>query len=132
MRNLGTLLAVLVVTAAPLAAETWTNVPVIDTNCLAKVKADPDKHPVSCALQCAKGGYGLLMTDGTYLKFDARGEREDPGRAQGDEEDQHDPGDGRGRTGRREHQGQVRQARLTTTPGAAATPFRRSRVVESA
>jgi hypothetical protein len=73
MRNLGTLLAVLVVTAAPLAAETWTNVPVIDTNCLAKVKADPDKHPVSCALQCAKGGYGLLLTDGTYLKFDAPG-----------------------------------------------------------
>src|SRR5262245_32842807 len=73
MRTLGTLLGGLVVTAAPLAAETWTNVPVIDTSCLAKVKSDPDKHPVSCALQCAKGGYGLLLTDGTYLKFDAAG-----------------------------------------------------------
>ncbi len=73
MRKLATLLGVLVLTAAPLAAETWTNVSVIDSNCLAKVKADPDKHPVSCALQCAKGGYGLLLKDGTYLKFDAAG-----------------------------------------------------------
>jgi hypothetical protein len=55
------------------AAETWTNVPVIDTQCLAKVKADPDKHPTRCALQCSKGGYGLIAEDGTYLKFDAAG-----------------------------------------------------------
>src|SRR5262245_33923451 len=73
MRNLATPFAVLLLAAAPLAAETWTNVSVIDTNCLAKVKADPDKHPVSCALQCAKGGYGLRLKDGTYLKFDAAG-----------------------------------------------------------
>jgi hypothetical protein len=73
MRKLGTLFGVLALAAAPLAAETWTNVSVIDSNCLAKVKADPDKHPVSCALQCAKGGYGLLLKDGTYLKFDAAG-----------------------------------------------------------
>jgi len=61
--------------ALPLAAtaETWKNVPVIDTSCLAKVKADPDKHTTACALQCAKGGYGLVATDGTYLKFDATG-----------------------------------------------------------
>src|SRR5262249_16664007 len=59
--------------AAPLAAETWTGVSVIDTKCLSKVKADPDKHPVACALQCSKGGYGLLTKDGSYLKFDAAG-----------------------------------------------------------
>src|SRR6185436_17809857 len=65
----------LAVTSLPLvaAAETWKNVSVIDTLCLAKVKADPDKHPRTCALQCAKGGYGLLTTDGAYLKFDAAG-----------------------------------------------------------
>jgi len=73
MKKLEMLVGALVLTAVPLAAETWTNVPVIDTSCLAKVKADPDKHPVSCALQCAKGGYGLLLKDGTYLKFDAAG-----------------------------------------------------------
>jgi len=55
------------------AAETWKDVPVIDGNCLSKVKADPDKHTVKCALQCVKGGYGLLTTDGNYIKFDASG-----------------------------------------------------------
>jgi VCBS repeat-containing protein len=61
--------------AVPLtaAAETWKNVAVIDTQCVAKVKADPDKHTKQCALQCAKGGYGLLTEEGTYLTFDAPG-----------------------------------------------------------
>jgi len=61
--------------ALPLAAaaETWKDVPVIDGMCVSKVKADPDKHTMQCALQCAKGGYGLLTTDGTYLKFDKEG-----------------------------------------------------------
>jgi hypothetical protein len=55
------------------AAETWSNVSVVDTLCLEKVKADPDKHPKACALKCEKGGYGVLTTDGKYLKFDAAG-----------------------------------------------------------
>ncbi len=54
-------------------AETWANVPVIDTLCVSKVKADPDKHTTECALKCVKGGYGLLTADGAYLKFDAPG-----------------------------------------------------------
>lgn len=55
------------------AAETWRDVPVVDTLCLSKVKADPDAHTTQCALQCVKGGYGLIAEDGTYLKFDAAG-----------------------------------------------------------
>ena len=55
------------------AAETWRDVPVVDTLCVSKVKKDPDKHTTQCALQCVKGGYGLLTTDGAYLKFDATG-----------------------------------------------------------
>jgi hypothetical protein len=55
------------------AAETWKDVPVIDTFCLSKVKAEPDKHTKACALQCAKGGYGILTSDGTYLRFDTTG-----------------------------------------------------------
>jgi hypothetical protein len=55
------------------AAETWKSVSVIDTQCVSKVKADPDKHTTECALKCQKGGYGLLTTDGTYLKFDDEG-----------------------------------------------------------
>ena len=68
-----TILAALLALPMAAAAETWKNVPVIDTSCLSKVKADPDKHTTACALQCAKGGYGLLATDGSYLKFDAAG-----------------------------------------------------------
>lgn len=55
------------------SAEEWKGVSVVDTNCLEKVKADPDKHPRSCALKCEKGGYGVLTSDGKYLKFDAAG-----------------------------------------------------------
>lgn len=55
------------------AADTWKNVTVIDTLCLSKFKADPDKHTTQCALQCVKGGYGLISADGAYLTFDAAG-----------------------------------------------------------
>ena len=55
------------------AAETWKNVPVVDTHCVSKVKSAPDTHTKECALQCHKGGYGLLDADGRYLKFDAAG-----------------------------------------------------------
>jgi hypothetical protein len=69
------LVTALVLMGLPLlaAAETWKGVSVIDTQCVSKVKADPDKHTAKCALQCQKGGYGLLTTDGTYLKFDDEG-----------------------------------------------------------
>jgi hypothetical protein len=68
-------MAILGLLALPLtaAAETWKDVSVIDTACLAKVKADPDKHTTECALKCSKSGYGLLTTDGSYLKFDPGG-----------------------------------------------------------
>jgi hypothetical protein len=54
-------------------AESWKDVAVVDTNCIGKVKANPDAHTTKCALQCQKGGYGLITADGTYLKFDAAG-----------------------------------------------------------
>ena len=55
------------------AADTWTNVSVIDTLCLVKFKDNPDSHTTQCALQCVKGGYGLIDAKGTFLKFDAAG-----------------------------------------------------------
>ena len=58
------------------AAETWENVPLVDHNCLEKVKADPDKHETSCLTMCAKSGYGVLTSDGTWLKFDKTGNEE--------------------------------------------------------
>jgi len=55
------------------SADTWKNVSLIDGGCLSKVKADPDKHTKQCAIQCSKTGYGILTSDGTYLKFDEAG-----------------------------------------------------------
>jgi hypothetical protein len=55
------------------APETWNNVPLVDANCSAKVKANPDAHTRSCALQCSKSGYGILAADGTFLRFDSTG-----------------------------------------------------------
>jgi hypothetical protein len=55
------------------AAETWTNVTLIDANCSAKMKAEPDKHTVQCALHCADSGLGILTADGSFLKFDNAG-----------------------------------------------------------
>ncbi len=54
-------------------AETWKNVPVVDNNCAAKVKADPDSHTRTCALQCAKSGFGIVTSDGNFLKLDDAG-----------------------------------------------------------
>ena len=56
-------------------ADTWTGVPVVDNKCYADVKADPDSHTRECALQCAKSGYGIIASDGTYLKFDDAGNK---------------------------------------------------------
>lgn len=55
------------------AAENWSNVPIIDSHCAAKAKANPDAHPRDCALMCAKSGYGIIDKSGNYLKFDAEG-----------------------------------------------------------
>jgi hypothetical protein len=74
MKRLAIALLGVAALATGAAAEEWKNVSVIDTHCLEKVKKDPDAHPTSCALQCVKGGYGILTTDGTFLKFDAAGD----------------------------------------------------------
>lgn len=71
------LLLVAALAAFPLAAqaEVWKNVSLLDTMCSSKEKVakDPDAHPTSCALQCAKSGYGIVTSEGKYLKFDKAG-----------------------------------------------------------
>jgi hypothetical protein len=57
----------------PLHAETWKSLPLMDGHCIGKMAKDPDAHPRSCALQCAKGGYGVITADGKFLKFDEAG-----------------------------------------------------------
>ena len=74
MKRLVAVLAVVALAGAATAyAEEWTNVALVDHHCMSKVKADPDSHPTSCLIQCAKSGYGILTTDGTWLKFDKAG-----------------------------------------------------------
>jgi hypothetical protein len=69
---------VLVALAWPVlaSAETWKDVPLIDHKCAAKFKADPDQHPTSCLLMCAKTGYGIFTADGTWVKLDKKGNEE--------------------------------------------------------
>jgi len=54
-------------------AEEWKDVPIVDAHCAGDVKADPDSHARSCDLQCAHYGFGMIASDGTYLKFDMAG-----------------------------------------------------------
>lgn len=61
--------------AAAGAAETWTHVSLVDTQCLDRVRKDPDAHTRQCALQCSKSGYGIITADGTFLALDAAGNK---------------------------------------------------------
>ena len=74
----GLTLAALVLAASAAwagAAETWKSVPLVDTQCLDRVRKDPDAHTRQCALQCAKNGYGILTPDGTFLSLDEAGNK---------------------------------------------------------
>lgn len=76
--NMHRFLVLMTLCTAPLlcAAETWNDVSIVDANCSAKVKDNPDAHTRNCAMQCAKSGFGILTADGTYLKFDSHGNEE--------------------------------------------------------
>lgn len=50
-------------------AETWTGT-VVDVMCKGK---DVANHTRQCALNCAKGGYGLVLSSGKFVKFDESG-----------------------------------------------------------
>jgi len=55
----------------PLAAfaETW-NGTLVDAMCK---KKDLASHTTKCAISCARSGYGLVLADGRFLKFDEAG-----------------------------------------------------------
>jgi hypothetical protein len=68
----------LIAAALPLAAaaETWTSAPLIDQNCSTKYTLkDADTHTRGCALSCASSGFGILTSDGKFLKFDDAGSK---------------------------------------------------------
>jgi hypothetical protein len=51
------------------SAETWTGT-LVDVMCKAK---DLAGHTRECALTCAKSGFGVVLPDGKFLKFDEAG-----------------------------------------------------------
>lgn len=57
-------------------AETFTNVPVIDTNCSKRVADAPDSHTRACALKCASSGFGIITSGNRYLRFDKAGNQQ--------------------------------------------------------
>jgi hypothetical protein len=76
MKKIALIIAVLALVLPLSAATTWGNRPLMDAGCAAKkdVLANPDKHTRSCALQCEKNGYGLVV-DGKFVKFDDKGNK---------------------------------------------------------
>lgn len=74
MRKLFAALVAAAMMPLPALAAEWSNVPMVDTMCLGKVKGDPDKHPASCALKCADSGY-QIKTDAGWIKLDAAGNK---------------------------------------------------------
>lgn len=50
-------------------AETWSGT-IVDVMCKGK---DVASHTRQCALSCAKGGYGIVLGDGKFVKFDESG-----------------------------------------------------------
>lgn len=76
MKRMTVVLTLVLAFPAFAAAENWTNVSIVDSQCSTKAKANPDAHTLSCAMACAKSGFGILTKDGQYLKFDSKGNQE--------------------------------------------------------
>lgn len=66
--KLTTIISGLVFSSA-LFAETWTGT-VVDVMCKGK---DLSGHTRECAVTCAKGGFGLVLGDGKFVKFNESG-----------------------------------------------------------
>lgn len=71
MKRLSQFGALLTLAVLASAAETgsWTGT-VVDVMCKGK---DLANHTTKCAVACARGGFGLVMADGKFLKFDEAG-----------------------------------------------------------
>ena len=50
-------------------AETWTGT-LVDVMCKGK---DLSSHTAKCAMNCAKSGYGVVLSDGKFVKLDEGG-----------------------------------------------------------
>ena len=62
-------LVCILLSSVPALAETWTGT-LVDVMCKGK---DLAGHTRECALTCAKSGFGVVLSDGKFLKFDESG-----------------------------------------------------------
>lgn len=62
-------IALLTLAASVALAGNWSGT-LVDVMCKGK---DLASHTRDCALQCAKGGFGLVLPDGKFVKFDESG-----------------------------------------------------------
>jgi hypothetical protein len=70
LNHMKKLIALSMLFSAAAFAETYSGT-LMDTMC--KGESDIAAHTKKCALGCAKHGYGLMTSDGKFLKFDEAG-----------------------------------------------------------
>jgi hypothetical protein len=63
------LLAISAISVVSAMADTWTG-SVVDVMCKGK---DLANHTKSCGISCAAGGFGLVLSDGKFVKFNETG-----------------------------------------------------------
>ena len=63
------LIASFALTATLALAETWTGT-VVDVMCK---NNDLASHTRDCAISCSRSGYGIVLADGKFVKFDEHG-----------------------------------------------------------
>lgn len=78
MKKIASLIVLLGLGVVPAfaASASFHDVSLVDVNCSKKAAANPDAHTRSCALSCARSGFGILTSDNRFLKFDANGNKE--------------------------------------------------------
>ncbi|MEX2262289.1 MAG: hypothetical protein WD696_10075 [Bryobacteraceae bacterium] len=69
MKRIGFLALAGALMAGAAAAESW-NGTLVDVMCKGK---DLANHTAKCAVGCAKSGFGLVLADGKFVKFDESG-----------------------------------------------------------
>src|SRR5689334_18421200 len=69
MKRAFSVLGAVLAMSAVAAAETWTGT-VVDVMCK---NSDLASHTAKCAVECSKGGYGLVLGDGKFVKFNETG-----------------------------------------------------------
>ena len=63
------LLSIVAISSAAAMADNWSG-SVVDVMCKGK---DLTTHSKSCNVSCAAGGYGLVLSDGKFVKFNETG-----------------------------------------------------------